>query len=172
MLKKSLLGLFIFVTISSVYLFWLPVKILANSVVQSDALTENIMAEIREELISQPSFLDKLENHRGEAKRYLHRTPMTAYTTLELGLYDVYATYINDDKEWVVRLGIYPDRNAEIFFPMQVGGVVGFAIGNAMYVINNLIEAGILKPMLYHITDKPETSFVSSEYQSVPRLVK
>lgn len=171
MLKRSLLGLLVFITVCSIYLFWLPVKMLANSVVQSEALSQNIMSEIREELTNQPSFVDKLDNHKGGAKRYLHRTPMTAYTTLDLGLYDVYATYINDKREWVVRLGIYPDRNAEIFFPMQVGGVVGFAIGNAMYVINNLIEAGILKPMLYHITDKPETSFVSPDYEGVEGLV-
>ncbi len=65
------------------------------------------MADIRQDLEVQSKFIMKLNSHRGPAKRHLHRTPLNVYTTIDFGMYDVYATYINAKREWVVRLGIW-----------------------------------------------------------------
>ncbi|MFA0083916.1 hypothetical protein AB4383_18115 [Vibrio breoganii] len=143
-----------------------------NSIITTDYLTQSINNDIREELLNQASFVEKVQNHKGPVKRYLQRTPLTAFTTIDTGMYDVYATYINDKGEWVVRMGIYPNKNAEVFFPKQVGGVTGEVLAFSLAALNNLIEWGVFKPMLYHVTDSAETSFVSSRYEAVPRLVR
>ncbi|MFA0465407.1 hypothetical protein AB4524_00715 [Vibrio breoganii] len=171
MIKKPITAILFVLLGTLTYLFWLPVK-MANSLVTTEFVTQSINSDIREELAKQPSFIEKIENHKGPAKRYLHRTPLTAFTTIDTGMYDVYATYINGRGEWVVRMGIYPDKNAEVFFPDQIGGFSGKLIGVAIFSINKLIEVGVFKPMLYHVTNSVETSFVSSTYKSVPRLVQ
>jgi hypothetical protein len=171
MLKKIIMTLLI-LSIIPIYLAWLPTKLLINSLIPTDYVTTSIMNDIRSDLKAQPNLIAKVDKHTGPSKRYLHRTPLKIYTTVDLGMYDVYAMYINAGKEWVVRLGIFPDKNAETFFTNQIGGTTGQFIGWAIMMINKSIAVGLIKPMLYHVTDKPETSFVTSNYQSVPRLVK
>ncbi|MEZ9833026.1 hypothetical protein AB4341_05790 [Vibrio breoganii] len=171
MIKKITLTIVFALLGTLTYLFWLPVKMVANSIVTTEFVTQSINSDIRAELIGQPSFIEKIENHKGPAKRYLHRTPLTAFTTIDTGMYDVYATYINDKGEWVVRMGVYPDKNAETFFPEQIGGFYGELIGFAIYSINSLIEWGVLKPMLYHVTNSTATSFASSSYEAIPGLI-
>ncbi|MEZ9901791.1 hypothetical protein [Vibrio breoganii] len=112
MIKKTVFISAILLISTSIYLAWLPFKMVVNSIVTTDYLTQSINNDIREELLNQPSFVEKVQNHKGPAKRYLHRTPLTAFTTIDTGMYDVYATYINDKGEWVVRMGIYPDKTA------------------------------------------------------------
>ncbi|GHA52640.1 hypothetical protein ACFFLZ_12990 [Photobacterium aphoticum] len=158
------------------YLFWLPVKMLAHALWPTDVwpsapLSHSIMADIRDSLESQPRFRGAVAKHQGPAKRYLYNTPMTAYTTVDVGLQDIYAVYINGEGEWVVRLGLLPDKNAETYFSQQVGGVLGYSMGVAMKGVNLALEYGVLSPRLYHVTDKPETSFTSDRYQAVPRLI-
>ncbi len=169
--KKSLFISAVLAISVSIYLTWLPFKMVVNSIITTDYLTQSINNDIREELLNQPSFVEKVQN-KGPAKRYLHRTPLTAFTTIDTGMYDVYATYINDKGEWVVRMGIYPDKNAEVFFPKQVGGVTGEVLAFLLAALNNLIEWGVFKPMLYHVTNSAATSFASSSYEAIPGLIK
>ncbi|GEM77835.1 hypothetical protein VSU01S_00800 [Vibrio superstes NBRC 103154] len=157
---------------TAIYLAWLPFKMVVNSIVPTEVITTSINDDIRQGLIEQPAFIQKVESHKGSAKRYLYRTPLTMFTTVDTGLYDVYATYINGKGEWVTRMGIYPDKNAEVFFPKQIGGIGGEVVGLMIATINNMMEWGVLKPMIYHTTNNPDTSFVSNGYEAVPRLVK
>ena len=170
MLRMFALAL-LFASAILIYVFFLPFKMIINSIIPSNTLSQSIMMDIRSDLMEQASFRKKIELHNGPSRRYLHRTPMTVYTTFNFGMYDVYAIYINDQQEWVVRLGVFPDKNAETFFPQQIGGILGTSLGYTIALLNSMIEAGLLQPMLYHVTDKPETSFTSPTYQPVPRLI-
>ncbi|GEA51451.1 hypothetical protein VIN01S_22550 [Vibrio inusitatus NBRC 102082] len=171
MIKKFFLVSAIMLVGIPIYLAWLPFKMVMNSIVPSEAITTSINDDIRQGLLEQPAFIQKVESHKGSAKRYLYRTPLTMFTTVDTGLYDVYATYINDKGEWVTRMGVYPDKNAEVFFPNQIGGIEGNVVGFMISTINQMLQWGISKPMIYHTTNNPDTSFVSSGYEAVPRLV-
>ncbi|WP_067587215.1 hypothetical protein [Endozoicomonas ascidiicola] len=171
MMRRALIIILLLTVAVLVYAFFLPLKMVINSIMPGDMLSRSIMADIRSDLAAQPDFVNKLKLHKGQSKRYLHRTSLTAFTTFDLGMYDVYATYINEDQEWVVRMGIWPDKNAEHFFPQQIGGISGAVLGFALRQLNNVIDAGLLQPMLYHVTDMEETSFVSDSYEAVPRLI-
>lgn len=142
-----------------------------NSIVTTDYLSQSIMTDIRQGLLQQDNFQKFLGKHKGSAKRYLYRTNMSSYTTIDFGIYDVYAVYINDRKQWVVRLGIYPDKNAEVFFSNQIGGVVGTLLSGAVRLLNLSLNNGWISPVLYHVTDSPESSFISSSYEPVKGLV-
>ena len=172
MIKKLFLASVIMLVGIPIYLAWLPFKMVVNSIVTTEVITSSINDDIRKGLMEQPAFMQKVESHKGSAKRYLYRTPLTMFTTVDTGLYDVYATYINDKGEWVTRMGVYPDENAEVFFLKQIGGIEGEVVGFMISTINQMLEWGVLKPMIYHTTNNPDTSFVSSGYEAVPMLVK
>ena len=154
------------------YVAQLPIKMVLNSIVSSDYLTNDIMSEIRQDLVAQPRFNKLLQEHQGEVSRYIYRTPLVVYTTIDFGLFDDYAVYINNQRHWVVRLGLLPDKNAEVFFPNQIGGVTGVIVGWLFKLINLLLEYGILNKAIYHITDSAETSFMAPSYKPVYGLVK